>query len=469
MIVALIALSAALVVIGNFARMPWLNPITALVGPWLTVMLLASLPGALTPALTPGLWTLMLTGFMGTAVGALFGWFVGDTREIGSLVRPKVEIVRVARFHKILSAGLAVYGIVQAIDAWPILQRLGGVQAIFSPSAALGNEYKYQYSQDRLETTSAALDGSTFLTGSLGYILFLGHISLFTGAVLWRSGRRVLASVPLVVAAGYSLFSLQRTSFFMCFLIFATTVVYTKTLQVERGVVSPKKKTNRGSGRLAAVIVGCVLLVPVLLYPIQQRNNATQNSTGLQSLAQYLLSSIAGLNQRIDPNFRIAAPPAEISGAVAPQEGWGAYSFTGLYTLLKRAGVPVPVAPHAFDYYSAEIFGLPFSTNTGTSFLNFYLDFGWVGVAIMPFTMGLLASVALRHFLRGKIAALPYLVVLIVSIIWSFFVNALFGDFRYLYLTIIASIVLPSILYGYRPVWKLRRRRSTTGIEEVRQ
>lgn len=448
MIIALITVSTALLVITHFVRMPWLNPVTALVVPWVSVMLIASIPGALNPSLTSDLWSIVFIGFLASAAGSLAGWILSASWHNVRRATPDILIKRVLRIHYALSLALGGYGVMQAVDAWPVLQRLGGVQSIFSASAALGNEYKYQYAQDRLAMTSTALDGSSFVTGSLGYLLFLGHISLFTGAILWRSGRRAVASLPLILAAAYSLFSLQRTSFFMCLLIFATTALYAKTFVRKPVGESSDLSARRNRGRLAAMVIGGAVMVPVLLYPIQQRNNATHNSTGLESLAQYLISSIAGLNQRIDPGFRIATPPAEISGAVAPSEGLGAYTFTGLFGLLRRSGLPVPVAPHALDYYSSEIFGTPFATNTGTSYLDFYLDFGWAGVILMPFLMGFIASMALRSFLAGNVAALPTLVILMVSIVWSFFVNALLGDFRYLYLTVIASFGLPWILFG---------------------
>jgi oligosaccharide repeat unit polymerase len=387
---------------------------------------------------------MVFIGFMASSVGSILGWALSKSWIQTERQFMAVDRRRVLKVHNWLSVALAVYGVMQASDAWPILQRLGGIQAIFASEAALGNEYKYQYAQDRLQLTSSALDGSSFLSGSLGYVLFLGHISLFTGAILWRNGNRIAASIPLIISAAYSLFSLQRTSFFMCLLIFAASVIYAKQLP---GVKSVKDKKKR-KGRLAALVIGGAVMLPVLLYPIQQRNNATQNSTGFESLAQYLVASVAGLNQRIAPGFRIPTPPAEISGATAPTEGLGAYTFTGLFGLLNRAGLPVPVAPHAFDYYSTEIFGTQFSTNTGTAYLDFYLDFGFTGIIFMPFIIGFCAAVALRKFTAGSVAALPLLVILLVSIAWSFFVNALLGDFRYLYMAVIASVSLPWILYG---------------------
>lgn len=447
MVLAFIAISTSLIVIANFLRMPWLNPITALVFPWGTVMVLASLPGALNPGLSSALWTMVMVGFVAIAAGSLTGWIIVGKTPASRKSQEEVQTTRVGFFHKILTVVLAGYAVVQGVDAWPVLQRLGGIQAIFSSSSALGNEYKYQYSQDRLATTSSALDSASFVTGTLGYILFLGHLSLFTGAILWRSGRRLLASIPLILAAGYSLFSLQRTSFFMCFLIFVVTYIYSRRLDI--GVVQ-KRASSRTTGKLAALVFAGVVLIPVLLYPIQQRNNTSHNSTGLESLAQYLLSSVAGLNARINSDLAIAAPPAQLSGEVAPTEGLGAYTFTGLFALMKRLGLPVPVAPHSLDYYSVEIFGAPFTTNTGTSFLDFYLDYGWTGVVMMSFILGLIAALSLRLFLGGTISALPISVMLIVSIFWSFFVNALMGDFRYSYMTFLASFLIRWILYGHR-------------------
>ncbi|NUT71230.1 O-antigen polymerase [Pseudarthrobacter sp. C4D7] len=449
MIFAFILISASLVAIANFLKMPFVNPITALVFPWLTVMVLASIPGAIEPRLSSELWAIVLAGFSSIAVGSITGWLVLGEKPRTRLQNAKpIQLNRLAFVHKILSFVLGIYGVLQAVDAWPVLQSLGGVKAIFSASSGLGNEYKYQYSQVRLETTSSALDSASFLSSSLGYVLFLGHISLFTGAILWRSGKRFIASLPLIFAGAYSLFSLQRTSFFMCFLIFVVSYIFSKNMVTTSSYRSSQEFSRKNRGKVMTAIIGGLVVIPVLLYPIQQRNNTSHNSTGLESLAQYLLSSVAGLNARIFSDSSIAVPPAEITGQVAPSPGYGSYTFTGLYTILNRLRLPVPVAPHSLDYYSVDIFGIPFTTNTGTSFLDFFLDFGWAGLILMSFLLGFFAALSLRLYSLGAVSALPILAMLIVSIFWSFFVNALMGDFRYTYMALCAAVFFRWIIYG---------------------
>ncbi|MCW2135345.1 oligosaccharide repeat unit polymerase [Arthrobacter sp. VKM Ac-2550] len=394
---------------------------------------------------------MITTGVASIAIGAIIGWVVPFVSASPTKPLPKIDLIRVARVHWLSNGILVFYSLLQVLDAWPVIQQLGGLSAVFSPSGLLGNEFKHQYDQYRVEVVQEGFSTGSIVTGILGYVLFLGHFSIYTGAVLWSAGKRLAAVVPLLISASYSLLSLQRTSFVMCVLLFVIAAYFIgRHYKILNGRPSNTTTRKRPKKSRIAVIVGGVMCLPVLLVPLQLRNASSNNSTGFQSLMEYLIASVAGLNARMGSGFSLSTPPAEVIGEVAPYPGYGSYTFTGLSGLLNRLGLPVPIAPHSLDYMSVKIYGHEFTTNTGTSFLDFYLDFGWAGVVALSMILGFLASLAIRNVTRGNLGWIPAASFLVTTLVWSFFVNALLGDFRYIYFTFLSIYLLPKILYSRR-------------------
>lgn len=440
MIVVLLALSILWLLLAHVLRMPTVNPVSLLLVPWLIVLLVASIPGVLGNQISLATWAIVLLGIGSVACGGLAGWLVPvRTGRHESIALTPAFSSRLMRCHLSLTVSLFIYGIMQAAAAWPLVRQLGGLSVVFSASGDAGGEFKHQYSQERINAVQSSFDSGSIVSGLLGYILFLGHISLFTGAILWLFNRRLIAILPLLAAAGYSLFTLQRTSFFMCAILYIIAIYVLKKSQLFAGI---SHRTRKNSSLLGGITATALALM-VLLYPLQQRNAGTSNSTGLISIGQYVVASIAGLNARIDVNdYSVRLPQSDATGTVSPLPGYGSYTFGGLFGILKRLGVPVPTAPHALDYYWVRIFDQSFTTNTGSSFLDFYLDFGVVGIIVLSALLGLFASACLKLALKKNIWAIPLSAFFAVSITWSFFVNALLGDFRYIYMIVVASFFL---------------------------
>ncbi|MBO0896450.1 O-antigen polymerase [Arthrobacter sunyaminii] len=423
--------------------MPAISPLSALLVPWVLVLTLASLPGVLGNKLSQGTWTFALLCVFSLATGILAGWLVprrvSDTKESVHQVATGDSFPQiVARWHCAFTVALIAWSAIQVSNAWPLVKQMGGLNVVFSASGGVGGEYKYQLTKSRLELVQGSFDSASALTGALGYLLFLGHIALFTGAILWVMGRKTVAVLPLIAIAGYSLFSLQRTSFFMAGLLFLSSVYLVKKSGVVRNFARSKKR------RVPIVTVGAVgLAAAVLLYPLQQRNAGTSNSTGLLSVGQYIVASISGLNARIDPvSSAVSMPLSDMPGSTAPFPGYGAYTFGGLFSILVRLGLPLSRAPQALDYHWVNLFGQSSTTNTGSFFLDLYLDFGMVGMIAVSFMLGLAAGLTYKMCLGGEVWILPAAAFFFVTTLWSFFGNAIIGDFRFLYMTVIACLFL---------------------------
>lgn len=451
MLVIMLVLSALWLVLSRLVNMPTINPVAALLIPWIVVLTLASLPGVLANKLSQGTWTFVLLGIFSLTMGIFTGWLAPLGKSAARRFHPSGPVSELFKrtvtvWHYLLTVALVAWGAIQVSIVWPLVNQLGGLRAVFSTSGGTGGEYRHQYTKIRLEQIQGSFDSASILAGALGYVLFLGHISLFTGAILWVMGRRFAAVLPLIASASYSLFSLQRTSFFMAALLFVSSAYLVK----KSGIVDISSKVGRR--RISPVSAGAfVLAAAVLLYPLQQRNAGTSNSTGLLSVGQYVIASISGLNAKIDPSgYAVSMPLNDTPGTSAPFPGYGAYTFGGVFSILIRLGLPLSNAPRSLDYYWVNLFGQSSTTNTGSLFIDFYFDFGWIGIGAMSFILGLAAGLTYKMSLYGSIWILPAASFLFVATMWSFFGNSLLGDFRFIYMTFIACFFLHWLFHRTR-------------------
>jgi oligosaccharide repeat unit polymerase len=333
-----------------------------------------------------------------------------------------------------------------AVD-WPLISSVGGFHALFDQSSMaaynLRVEQVGQLHRDGFTAESA-------LIGALGYLLFMGNASVFTGALLWRNNMRWLAILPLLFNGIYSLLSFQRSSFIAALLIQAFATIGMMKLNVEFTARAAPKPHRRPRPLLVAGLLTSGFAV--LLIPIQLRNANTQNATGVQSIAQYLFSSIAGLNARTDAVTGAVVPPLDALGLPGAVPGFGAYTFTNLFGLFQRFGLPVATPPFTYDYDQVVILGRSFSTNTATSFYELILDAGWFGLIIGCLVVGIACTRwQMQMSSQTRIVLLPWVSLLLSVVAWSFFVNLFTRDARYMLVAAFGSLVLSGLFHYRRP------------------
>lgn len=448
--------------------LPAINAVLAFTIPWSVVLLIADFPGVLGDPLTGGTWAMVWVAWLALTVGVVAGWFsvLRVAPPFGPMNARVVDPTRLLRLHVVCSIALVGYLLLQSGWIVPVLSAQGGLDAILNGG---GSALKRAYMLATAEVAQTNFGPLGLAAAALGYLLFFGNVSLFTGVLLWRAGRYVLAVIPLVLAAFYSLVTLQRTSFVMATLVMVACWAVIRSLPFDFGSlarVGPAPSRRRSIAALAGV--GAIGVVTVL-YPLIVRNTNTANPVGLESVANYLLSGVSGLNARLLENPQWSPPEIAGTDVVAASPGFGAYTFTGLFNILSRLGLPVPYAPHSLDYYDVVIFGRPTTTNVGTFLVEFYLDFGWLGIVLIPLAVGLIAGLAQKKVTRSaSLLFLPPLAWALVVLIWSFFTSSLLGDFRYIALCGLGGIVLNWIMGTRVPRrWGLRGRADSEALARV--
>ena len=315
---------------------------------------------------------------IGVAVGTTCAGSVVHVPNRSSSIA-RVDLVKLTRLHWIRVITLCAFAATQLMRAEPLVRSAGGYLAVL---ISAGGDLRRASLASSVEAAQTALDASGALSGVTNYVLFAGHISLFTGALLWKLGRQRLAILPVLISAAYGVLSLQRSSFVMAILLFGTTIVSLPCLKSQNGqneqtLLATSARRKRGIWQSVTI---CSTGIVAVLLPLYWRNVGTRNATGLDSLGQYFVSGIMGLNARNTWNSAWNPPPGNEFATVGPDPGFGAYTFGNIFSVLNRLGLDVPTAPNFYDYYYVQVWGQRFATNTGTSIVDFYYDFGMFGI-----------------------------------------------------------------------------------------
>lgn len=420
--------------------LPRLNAVSVLALVWIPILIASNWPGVLNPGLSHQTALFLLVGLAALCVGALAVPIVSGWRASELVCEErKVDWRSVERAHTMFTLLLLVHAALQVYEALPAIHAAGGFKALFTSSQSTAGIFKIQLAQTQAAASSATFSAGGAALGILNYLTFLGMFSIFTGALLWLRRRRWLAIVPLVVAAAYSFVSLQRTTFAMTTLIFVMSVrLFRQRLRVNWDEVSHRRGIF-GRNPYLTMAGLAVVGAGVLLIPLSLRNAGTARPTGVQSLVQYLVASVGGLNERFLAGSGHLAPPVGVLGVSGPSTGFGSYTFTNLFSIFGRLGFPVPNPPVVYNFFQIDIMSKAFTTNTATSFFDYFLDFGWVGLIAFPMALGGLISRSQMRPTSRAVVGVPMAAILLVVVIWSFFVNALTRDVRYLFLLIFAA------------------------------
>ena len=330
------------------------------------------------------------------------------------------------------------------------------MQAIFGGS---GIDVRRAFLSAAIASSQTSFGGGSLLVSIVGYVLFLGTISVFWSGYLARRGRYVLAVLPLLVLALESLILLQRADFVYPFLLFGFSWMY------HRGV--PASRPNAGPSRRPLLIaVLAPLVATVLIVPLLIRQPGTSGSQTAQSIATYFVGGVAGLNALSIDDSSLASAASPITGLKAPTssnyptplrplpvptQGGGAWSFFGAASVLTRLGFPIGTPSNFFAFVTiqAQNGGV---INVYTYLLFAYYDFGFLGIILIPFLLGIVATAVDRQVrIQHRWALIPAAAILMTTVAMTFFSLTLTRDLRYDVLLLVAPFIGRRVLGQSRP------------------
>ncbi|WP_307400065.1 O-antigen polymerase [Desulfofundulus luciae] len=421
-----------------------INPVSVYFSIWSLDLLIYLVPSLdLRPLNFVTLVAMMLSA-AAFSVGSFVMWITCRTiwpnRNDSILLRPLYDDRKLRRLYWMGFLMAVAYLILQVYLIWPTIQSLGGISSLFSPGEAI-NVRRGLINQTE-QAAEADFTPGNLMLGLLGYMLFIGNITLFWGAYYLLRGRWFFGLFPLILSLMWSMLTLQRSTFTYALMLFLFSYYYHKHLL-------GRECTVHRSDRKSQIVLAFVLLglLPLALYlPLKLRQPELSPLDTVESLLMYLVGPLAGFNVLLE-EFRL----------IPENLGYGKWTFYGAASIIDRLGFNVTLPPPNFEYVAIQV--------TGDSIINIYtalryfaLDFGWLGIVVFPLMLGLAST--LTHFQvirRGAVWLIPGASVFMVIVFWSFFSPSLLRDFRYLLLLIMSSLVGQLIL-------PLKARKSLGGV-----
>jgi oligosaccharide repeat unit polymerase len=313
---------------------------------------------------------------------------------------------------------------VQIYEILPTLRAVGGLHAVFGGTSS-GIEFRRDLQQQASDAAATQFSGGSALLGALGYVLFLGTISLFMGARYVRTGRIVRGLLPLILMAAYSVLTVQRFTFVYSLVLFTFAYYYYAG--------SARRRERRASRRAWLAAGALVVLLPAIVYiPLKARQPGTTPAVAVQSALSYYVDGLGSLNVRERGDPRAGSFP----------RGYGAWSFFGVASIASRVGAPVYLPPNTLPFVNPRTRGIG-SSNVYTFLVYFLDDFGTAGVIVIPMLLGALTS--LLHYqvrLRARSSLIPAASILSTTVVMSFFGFSLIRDIRYPVLAVASIFVL---------------------------
>lgn len=423
-------------------RLPVINAVSAYSAPWLIGIVVAVWFGGISDRVLDLTWGMLLVSFLATALGAWVGWAwpARNTRGLGVDPSPPVALESLRSKHRILTWVLACSVAIQFITTWPSIQSFGGLSAVFDGG---GNAYRQAAIADSLEKAQSEAGAGGIGMAIVTYALFIvGMSSLFTGAVLWVQRFRVAAVMPVVLSSAISVLTLQRTSVVLSALLFGFAIVAVKWSGVAVQQRAPKRALRRKS-KISGIIAGFAAMAGAVWFLVflSGSRGQTGGQSVLATFGDYMLGGLAGLNAR-NSQGGDWAPLRALDGGSDPSPGMGGYTFGGLWSFLERLGVPLEQTRFNLDFTRVTIFGERTITNVASALGEYYLDFRWWGILVIPAALGFLISRLQRHVLRdGAIGFIPALAYLLTVAVWCFF-GSWFSDVRLMLLAVLGGYIL---------------------------
>ena len=353
---------------------------------------------------------------------------------------------QLSKWHSALCGMLTLFVLMQLYRVWPLLNEVGGVKGVLTGGSGLN--FRRAYLSDRLDELQGTISGGSLAVAVLGYALFLGFASLFTGAYLTVRKRFARGLAPLVIVAVYAVLMLERATFLYALVLYLAALFYFGQIARKSARVSGRRPWL---GILAlAGIAGVAVLQPIL----SRRTGAGSGDVQAGPLS-YVSSGISGLNGlvRFDPTLQGAFtgayspfPPKVVGDPAVLGHGYGAWVFQGLAGIASRFGLISGPPPSSLNFVSTGPDLVGSTSNVYTFIIYPYYDFGYPGIVLSGIVLGFAAGICHRLVMEKLITwLLPFACLGVATLAMTFFGLTLVRDFRYVVMCLFAGLILRSL------------------------
>lgn len=378
----------------------WFNHITIYSFVWMTILYLYELRLIYFKSLTINTWLVIISAFISFLIGSILIFSIRSTKIKSEESRNDVPLIvsdngKTLKFFIFL---FSIIGILSALQHWQVLlNKYGTVLNIFLNAYHI---YKERAGGE--------------LEGVVPYVWLIIYPTIFLAGLYtaYKNKLTIVTLLPFIALIIKEIANLSRAGILYGFAEFIASFMLARHFMKNRnpGI----KKSNY------KVVFGILILVSLLIFGVvfvktirKTTDSFKGTSTSLSQLegGAFISPSIYfyGASQVVVLNQFLEADKENLP--------FGSNTFFTIYRILAR-----------FDFVKAPPFidrgyFTPSWSNTGTYLREVYNDFGYVGIFVIPFLLGLLCTFYwFKFYENGKLVHLMILTHLYIIIIMSFFV-----------------------------------------------
>ncbi len=288
-------------------------------------------------------------------------------------------------------------GLIVALQHWMVLiNKFGSIATVFLRANLI---YKMRVEGD--------------IQGTIPYLNSFSYAAVFLGGIYTAiKGKITLTAIlPLLIVIVQDMASVGRAGIFMAFILFTLSFFFTRHYYSEYNL---SKKLNKINISIALFIIIAIFLVSTTVIKnvrgsIEKFKASTSELNELER--SYFISP--SLYLYFSSNIGVLSKYLEKGGE---DKMIGENTFQPLYNLLSK----INIVDHP-GFYPKGYF-IPMWTNSATYLRDIHEDFGYMGIFLVPFILGLLNTYLwFKFFSTGSIISFIFLVYSTMIVAFSTF------------------------------------------------
>lgn len=409
----------------------WINPLSTYAATWAFLLYLFDLRLIVYPPITSLTWVVVLIAFISFLLGCVVVYsarsiFYDDSLLFDAKKEKKAywsnKKLKMVRNLIIVLGSIGLFG---SLQHWYVLINIfGSVPEVLINAGTI---------------YSLRVSGEHF--GQIPYLVLLSFVSVYLSAVYsaYRNKFSILIVLPIIAVILHDAATFGRAGIFFAFILFFVTFITARVYFKNNS--SDSRYSNNKSIIFAGILIIVLAMTSVSLIRIVRNPisvdfiNSTTTLKKLDnmniispSLYLYFSSPISVLSKYMDNRDEIAV--------------WGENTFYPIYNNLNRFGLDVSLESYPKGYY------VPMWVNSATYIRELDVDFGPLGVIIVPFMVGVFATFFwFKYFENGNLIYLSFYSFVNVIIIFSIFYMA--TRLAFWFFGLIFSLIAVTILNKY--------------------